>query len=390
MNPIAPTQNSSLRSSPFCSASVEKGTLVRTLTTPAWAHPDEAGYVHNRLLASVHRAGQVFHPGLLGCGVSGGRIVRPFVPGETAADILRRGGAVSLSCALEMANQIGAALQSLHAAGITHGGVTLGNIHTDGESWRLLDPGIRAPQTQFQLAGAACTRRASSAPVDDLAGLALLFEALLTGAVPQRTVVSRCIPKPLRRVLECARREGYTSAEALLRDLQPRRFAPALQVVWRPAAVAGIFGALATLGGEGGTQVPLRSAPSETKQNPAPAQAVKPTETDDTLPVLSESDLDVLRTAAARRGVGIFQSSGACEAFALTEAQREKILGELNAARESMARLVDDAAASQLPADPDATARIRVQLTNTCLSTLNAQQIARWNRIADTPFALNR
>ncbi len=169
--------------------------------------------------------------------------VMPLYEGETLGDAVRREGPRSLDRALDMGDQILAALEALHAARVVHRDLQPGNVllaadahggeHVtvldlgfasepgvdDGDGVTLDSPGSLVGTLGF-MSPEQATRSRAITPLSDLFATALLVYYALTGRLAFRgageveVVVSivRAAPTPLRRY----RRDVPASVEAVL------------------------------------------------------------------------------------------------------------------------------------------------------------------------------
>ncbi|MEX1023521.1 MAG: hypothetical protein WD226_00465, partial [Planctomycetota bacterium] len=165
-------------------------------------------------------------------------------PGASAAEELRRRGALRPPHALAVARHVVYALEQAHRSGLVHGALDLENVWLlDRVPWTDSNPhGVGVELVEFGL-GAWHGNGKSPRPADDVRAAARLFYGLLVGSRPgaDASPVQDLAGLPDRwgRTIERALADGYADAGAFLAQLA-RLDAPARDAV-RGRAAAGLM-----------------------------------------------------------------------------------------------------------------------------------------------------
>jgi serine/threonine protein kinase len=211
-------------------------------------HADDVG-IFSRFIRETCFALRVRHPNVFEVHARGtladGRpfYVMPLYDGETLGDIVRQGGQLALERALDIGDELLAALEALHAARVVHRDLQPGNVLIaprpgqrdavrvldlgfaaepgvdDGDGVTLDSPGSLVGTLGF-MSPEQATRSRAITPRSDLFGAALLVYYALTSKLAFRSdgelevIVSivRAAPTPIRRY----RRDVPAAVEAVL------------------------------------------------------------------------------------------------------------------------------------------------------------------------------
>src|SRR5579872_2828049 len=371
--------------------------------TPVWLGADEArGYRQHRM-AALEPLLSLRHPHLapvcdLGEVDGGLYAAREFVPGVSLAASLRRYGRMPLHEAVQVARQAAAALDALAAAGLRHGGLTGHNIvlGDDHRVW-LTDARMTAEGAGLSVAGAACRFEQTVASPTDLQALAALVFEALTGWNPDSYVQAARhayhLPTTVRRALDRALSGGgrsFATTQDFAAALLPAPMPTLWRYAWRPAAAAGLFGALATAGSNA-SPAPRSTEPSHAVAPVAAAQesapASRPTPSADPRPALSvdplsAEDRQALITAIHRQGLAVLNHPAVAEVFALSEEQRNQIADCLAEQRTRVAMIVDAAAEGAKTEAAAPMHALREETSTRILLVLNDTQRALWESLA--------
>jgi len=318
--------------------------------------------------------------------------VRDEAPGIPLCRLLERRGTLTLPEAAEVAEQAGAALDALWAAGFVHGAVHAGNIIVDhAAGCSLTDPTVGRLLSEFTVAGRSCHVVRRRPYRDDLAALsAVMFEAIAGySAFRHPNEPSDCPHLPRRarhglRVGMLEGRGGFERAEDLalvLRDpVQPSLF----HFAWRPAAGIGLLAALATVPGSAlSTQrheaLPRAAAmPTSVAVHVAPATiAPAPAPLD-----LSDDDMQVLQLAIRRQGAAVLSHRSVADVFGLSQDQSDRIAECMERHRLQAEQVVAEAMKGGAPDTGTMMAGARVQMNAEIIGTLTAEQRAQWQQVA--------
>jgi len=327
--------------------------VVKALRPLGWLSEAEAGERAARMLSRLAPLAGLRHPHLCPVyevGEFGDTVycARDWVDGASAAALLGGGGPVGTEARRALYRQAAQALRALREAGLAHGAVRAENlfVRADGSAC-LTDPVFSAAAGEAWVDGVRLVL-AGTAGRDDAAALASLL---------------------MIRTRE--RRERRASAR--------RAPSPALfPMVWRPAAAAGLFGALATVGG---------IASSDKRTPPAPRPRAVSTVAVPAAPALSPEESEFVRLAARRQGAGALAHPDVAALLGLTEEQRLAIEDCLAEQRARVTELVSAAADGATADVAPAMRQLRASTSARILLELDSRQRERWIRLTAAPPA---
>lgn len=373
---------------------------IKRFPSPAWMTQQEAEERHINMaqqvkpLLSVHNShlAPVFEFGTLPDAFF---VAREFVEGVPLSSILNSGIPLPLCEARRMASEIGGALDALDAAGLEHGRLSPSNIllREDG-SYMVADAVLWRLANDFTAAGRDChLRPRHESPTDQRALAAIVFEALM-GCTPQSVesaMHAYHLPSSTRYALYRGlneRKRGYRTATEFATALAPAPNRVLFRQAWRPAVAAGLFGALATVGGNATSEARQHSEPRTQKSVPVVEKT--PQEKADEAAMariagLSSEDRDALSLAIRRQGTAILLNPTVAELFQLTDTQITAIRHRLEEQRDRVATMVEKSADGLSTPTGTAMRDLRNKTTNDILHTLDLTQRSLWRAVANQP-----
>jgi serine/threonine protein kinase len=304
---------------------------------------------HDRLLGEARLAGQLLHPNVVALFEAGAAdgvtfLVLERVTGGSAADRLRRDGALDWQLATRLAADACRGLAAIHDAGFLHLDIKPGNILLPGAAdgpagsvlAKLADFSLSAADAGAPGRGVAAGTPAYMAPEQrdggeltrrtDVFGLGSAYFALLTGRAPfpgttatevvaeqlrqphpdPRTVnpaVPEAAARVVRRAMALRPADRYASAADLLADLETL-LAPRRPRRWWREALAAFAGAAAMLAVAGGISLVL-SSPQGDNQSADPPATPFFASVDAWEPLLDEHDLGGWKPVVAEGGTPV-------------------------------------------------------------------------------------
>jgi hypothetical protein len=331
--------------------------VVKILQQPAWLADRERAVQKKRLCAAIRPFCREKHPVLApysSIKEHNGTVfaVRQFLDGLSLRDRVLQGGSLTLNEALCIVHPVAQAIDCLAQGGYRHGAVKSENIFIGeyGEV-QLTDAGFRSAASDLDIAGVRCQTDALGAGSDISALAAMVWEAITGASVEDllATPDAFCSRNGLtaKRVAlfrrAAQRRGSFRTAESFVQALEPTAVPVLFQAVWRPAAAAGLLGALATVGGNASSEDRSGMSSSSFRKTTISVNApafVAPSPTR-YLDALSEEDRSYLALALRRRGIAALNHPEIADVFHLTAAQSKEITRLLADQRTELERSVE-------------------------------------------------
>lgn len=322
-------------------------------------------------------------------------VTRDLAPGASLRSLLHRYGTLPLGEVGWIVTQTARLLDALAADGLCHGGLSAENIIMDsGGSVVITDAGFAPAARRFTVAGTSCAIAPRVRPETDLTALAAVAFEALTGVWPLRRDGSIAqayhLPTAVRTALNRTLKGSYAgTASDFAEELVPVQRPALFRIVWQPAAVVGLLGALATVGGhalsESGTA--STNAPASvvtaSPQTALPAPPAAQVAAAAALPTLSDEERRAIQLAIRRQGPAALAHPAIAELFRLSDAQQAAI-EECLAEQRTRVGMIVSAAADGVKSDTGVAMQNLRETTATRIALLlDDAQRALWESLTN-------